>query len=398
MNQWHWHLSIAVLACALWQTVNAVYTEEVTVSTVYGQVKGISYPSQYASFPDRWINAFRGVPYAKRLSQYGGEWREKYRFHNPDDDPYWYDTWDATYHRPACPQMPWLVKETVRDFSEVAEDCLYLDIYMPRQKNERQTINPFLYPVLVFLHGGGFIMGDSRQWPGLFLAERNIVVVIVNYRLNALGFFSTGDRYAPGNYGMFDQVKALKFVKKTIKSFRGNPAQVTLMGQDAGAASVGMHLVSPRSVDLFHKAIMLSGSEMSEWAVMTRDDAKNYALLLCDRLGCPTADSQQMIDCLRYSRKFEDIVNASARIPMKPGRIGNPWGPVVDGPTVGVDYAFLPEHPAELQAQGRRLKIPLLAGMVLDEGAFYIRKRFIALYLLNVVSSQCLLIKGRDRF
>ncbi|BFZ11239.1 hypothetical protein BsWGS_14280 [Bradybaena similaris] len=345
----------------------------VVVNTPYGQVKGVTFTSQYERLPERWVNAFLGVPYAKTLAQYGEDWREKYRFHNPDEDPYWYGTYDATKYKPACPQMPWLVRETVWGFNEVSEDCLYLDIYTPNITSETVSASsPNLYPVLVFLHGGGFIMGASRQFPGVFLAERFIVVVVINYRLNALGFLSTGDRYSPGNYGMFDQIKALQFVKKTIRAFRGNPDKITLMGQSAGAASVGMHILSPRSVGLFNQAIMLSGSEMSEWAVIKTEDSVEYARRLCAEVGCPTTDSQQMMDCLRKYRSFEQIVNASARVSMLSGKIGNPWAPVVDGPFVGVNYAFLPDPPADMRRQLRQLKIPLLAGMVLNEGAYFI--------------------------
>ncbi|XP_059158032.1 cholinesterase 1-like isoform X2 [Physella acuta] len=369
-------LFVALFVCLSWSQSQRPPIKSimgnVVIPTKFGPIRGVTYSSQYENLPNRWINAYLGVPYAKTLDQYGSEWKEKYRFHNPDEDPFWYGTYDATKHKPACPQMPWLVKETVWDFSEVAEDCLYLDIYTPNITNETPTNNPNLYPVLVFFHGGGFIMGASKQFPGVFIAERFIVIVIVNYRLNALGFFSTGDRYSAGNYGMFDQVKALKFVKANIKSFRGNPDKITIMGHSAGAASVGMHILSPRSVDLFNQAIMLSGSELSEWAVISKADAREYAQRLCKQVGCPTTDSQQMVDCLRYYRSFEQIVNASALVAMMPGKIGNPWGPVVDGTIVGVDYAFLPDPPADLRRQLIKMKVPLLVGLVRDEGAYFI--------------------------
>ncbi|GFR78948.1 neuroligin-4, Y-linked [Elysia marginata] len=341
--------------------------------TPYGKIRGMTYYSQYEQLPDRQVNVFLGVPYAKTLEQHGSQWREKYRFHNPDDDPYWYGTYDATKHKPACPQMPWYVKETVLNFNEVAEDCLYLDIYTPNIASEsKNNPSPNLYPVIVYLHGGGFIMGASKQWPGIFLAERFTVVVVVNFRLNALGFLSTGDRYSPGNYGMFDQVKAMQFVRKAIRSFRGDPNRITLMGHSSGAAAVGMHLLSGRSVDLFHRAAMMSGSELSEWAVIPLHEAKEYAKRLSREVGCPTGDSLQMMDCLRNYRSFEQIVNASAKVPMLPGRIGNPWAPVVDGPIVGVNYAFLSEHPALLRRQVGQKKVSLMVGMVKDEGAFFI--------------------------
>ncbi|GFO11481.1 neuroligin-4, y-linked [Plakobranchus ocellatus] len=336
------------------------------------KVRGVTWYSQYEQLPERLVNVFLGIPYAKTLRQHGSQWREKYRFHNPDDDPYWSNVYDATKHKPACPQMLWYVKETDASFNQVDEDCLYLDIYAPSIATESSSVASVLYPVIVFLHGGGFIMGASKQWPGNFLAERLTVVVVVNFRQNALGFLSTGDRYSAGNYGMFDQIKAMQFVKKVIRSFRGNPDKITLMGHSSGAAAVGMHLLSSRSVGLFNRAIMLSGSELSEWAVIRRKEAKEYARLLCREVGCPTGDSLQMMDCLRFHRSFEQIVNASAKVPMLPGRIGNPWAPVVDGPIVGANYAFLTDPPQVLRRQVGEKKVSLLVGMVKDEGAFFI--------------------------
>lgn len=366
-------LALAVLVCPLKSAPALKLTEGqdiyVDIPSPLGRVLGKSFPSQYHLLPDRWVNVFLGIPYAKRLEQFGDEWRTKYRFVSPED-PYWYETWDATYMRPACPQMPWLIRETIPNFSDTAEDCLFLNIYTPRRRGE--TSNTVLYPVMVYFPGGGFIMGSGHQYPGYFLAERNIIVVTVNYRLNALGFLSTGDRYSAGNYGMFDQVKALEFVKRYIVYFRGDVNRITIMGQSSGAASVGLHLVSPRSENLFTQAIMLSGSDLSEWAVIPKADSIEYSQRLAYEVGCPTSDTQRLIDCLRYSRSFNEIVNASARISMLPGKVGNPWGPVVDGQIVGIERSFLPDPPLDLRNQNRMKKIKILAGMNLDDGAYFI--------------------------
>ncbi|ESO85321.1 hypothetical protein LOTGIDRAFT_73627, partial [Lottia gigantea] len=238
-----------------------------------------------------------------------------------------------------------------------SEDCLYLNIFAPNTG----TSNPNLYPVLVFIHGGGWIMGSSIQYPAMFLAERQVVVVTINYRLNALGFLSTGDVNAPGNYGLWDQLKALEFIKRNIKSFRGNPQKITIMGQSTGAASVGHHIVSPRSVDLFQRAIMLSGSDLSEWSTVKKVDSIKYAKALAYEIGCPVDDMERLVDCLRYYRTYNEIVNASMRVSL-----------LVNGNIVGVDYAFLPDHPADIRLQGRHKHIKVICGIVEHEGSFFI--------------------------
>uniref|UniRef100_A0A2C9JT58 Carboxylic ester hydrolase n=1 Tax=Biomphalaria glabrata TaxID=6526 RepID=A0A2C9JT58_BIOGL len=400
--------SVCIALVVLWSCLSRIETQStqvpiksimgnVVINTDYGPIRGVTYSSQYENLPTRWVNAFLGVPYAKTLAQYGSDWREKYRFHNPDDDPFWYGTYDATKYKPACPQMPWMVKETVWDFTEISEDCLYLDIYTPNITNESPSTSPTLYPVLVFLYGGGYIMGASRQYPGIFLAERFTVVVVINYRLNALGFLSTGDRFSAGNYGMFDQVKALKFVKKNIRSFRGNPNKITLMGHSAGAASVGMHILSPRSVGkltyilllhvqhslLRHLLVFLSGSGnryiftiYKMLTVACTSKTSDYQSNSCPSCVAQTLGQAELLSLIEGENvpkqvrlSYKDTMYLST---FQPGKIGNPWAPIVDGPIVGVNYAFLPDPPAELRRQLQQMNVPLLAGIVRDEGAYFI--------------------------
>lgn len=123
------------------------------------------------------------------------------------------------------------------------------------------------------------------------------MVVTINFRLGAFGFLSTGDEHAPGNYGMKDQVEALKWVQKNIRAFGGDPNKVTIAGHNAGAASVILHMVSPMSKNLFHRAIAMSASALNNWVI-----TENPLLLAqkqADILNCPTENSQVMVDCLR---------------------------------------------------------------------------------------------------
>lgn len=103
------------------------------------------------------------------------------------------------------------------------------------------------YPVLVWFHGGSYQLGANIQYPGHFLAGKGTVVVVPNYRLGILGFATTADAASPGNYGMLDQVFALKWVQRNIAAFGGDPNRVTIFGESAGGASTGLHLVSKLS-------------------------------------------------------------------------------------------------------------------------------------------------------
>lgn len=356
------------------QSTKFSHKYNVLVSCRHGHVEGFSIPSHYAAYHKQRINVFLGIPYAKRISEYS-DWRRQFRFNRPES-PSWVGIWNATYYRPACPQLPWLVKQTVPEFNRekhTSEDCLYLNIFSPNNTDETPVEYPNLYPVIVFIHGGGWTMGASQQYPGVFLAERKVVVVTFNYRLNALGFLSTGDHYSPGNYGLWDQHRALEFIKENIKSFRGDPGHVTIIGHSTGAASAGLHLLSPRSYNLFHQAILMSGSDRSKWAVIPDiNDAKNYAIDVGRELGCPTNDNLRLITCLQLYRTADEIVNASAKVRVKEGTVGNPWGPVVDGPYQGSQFAFLTDPPKSMREQGRLQKLRVMAGQVSDEGSFFI--------------------------
>ena len=151
----------------------------------------------------------------------------------------------AKKHGNICVQPNYLEKfiRSVTPNLTYSEDCLYLDIYSPNTS--------LSLPVMVYIHGGGYAGGTAIVSPSDILALHGVVVVIIQYRLGPFGFLTTGDSEAPGNYGMLDQVEALKWVHENIKYFGGNPSKVTIFGQSAGGSSVGLHLLSPLTRDLF---------------------------------------------------------------------------------------------------------------------------------------------------
>ena len=116
-------------------------------------------------------------------------------------------------------------------------------------------------------HGGGYDAGTPAVSPGDVIPLWGVVLVTIQYRLGPFGFVTTGDSVAPGNYGMLDQIEALRWVQENIKAFGGDPSKVTIFGESAGGSSVGLLLVSPRSKGLFHRAISISGVDLSPFAI-----------------------------------------------------------------------------------------------------------------------------------
>lgn len=156
---------------------------------------------------------------------------------------------------------------------------------------------------MVYVHGGSFYQSDASQFPPNYLLERNVILVVVQYRLDALGFLSTNTDDIPGNAGLMDVQLALTFVKQNIARFGGDPKRVTLFGQSAGAAIVSALTISPAvPKNLFHRVIIQSGSIFSKWSVTTDPvkDAKDIA----EAAGL---NSQQSIDVLNRAFMRMDV-------------------------------------------------------------------------------------------
>lgn len=261
---------------------------DLVLTTALGKIRGTLLTSQSG----RNFYAFRGIRYAKPPV-------DDLRFRPPEPIEQWFTIYDATFDGPMCPQ-PGL------NSADVSEDCLRLNIYTKELPSES---NPNVKkPVIVFIHPGGFysLSGQSKNFAGPhYFMDRSIVLVTFNYRLGSLGFLSTGTKEAPGNLGLKDQVLLLKWLRLHISRFGGDPSSITLLGYGAGGFSITLHLVSPMSRNLFHKAIIMSGSATGQW------DFPNHQMHLAKRqahlLQCPTGNLTNIMKCLMQVKKVPYI-------------------------------------------------------------------------------------------
>ncbi|XP_067659682.1 bile salt-activated lipase-like [Haliotis asinina] len=250
------------------------------IDTPWGTVEGTT------NVTEDWTpyHAFLGIPFA--VPPIGDK-----RFKRPQPHPGFKHTFKADKYGPACFQS-----FSVLGVNSVTgdEDCLTLNVFTPTSVTKSTNI-----PVIVWIHGGGFIQGNAFTYdPSSIVAHGQVIVVTIQYRLGPLGFLSTEDDASAGNYGLWDQHLALQWVKKNIASFGGDINSITLMGESAGSASVAFQALYPGSKGLFHRVITQSGSVTSSWA-HTRNALK-YARQLAQKVNCSShSDSASMIACLR---------------------------------------------------------------------------------------------------
>jgi para-nitrobenzyl esterase len=237
-----------------------------------GAVQGVAVSGGYA---------FRGLPYAAPPT---GD----LRWRPPQRPLSWSGVRDASEFAPSCPQKPNLFAPP----GPQSEDCLDLNVSTPTLRREAKR------PVLVWIHGGGFTEDGALNYDGTKLAADGIVVVTINYRLGALGFLAhPALAWRPGgpagNYGLMDQQAALRWIKRNIARFGGDPHNVTIAGQSAGGVSVLAHLVSPGSRELFRRAIVESGAFALNQVPLA--DAEAFGKTFADAVHC----ANQTAECLR---------------------------------------------------------------------------------------------------
>ncbi|MCA9644108.1 MAG: carboxylesterase family protein [Polyangiaceae bacterium] len=306
------------------------------------------------------LRIFRGIPYAAPpLSEL--------RFRATTPHAIWSERLDTTQFGPGCPQNGDSVLNPV---SETSEDCLTLNIWA-----HQNAPDDALRPVMVYLHGGGFVSGagSSPLYESTRVASQgDVVVVTLNYRLGALGFLATDEIRAENgsdsawNNGLLDQRAALRWIQANIAAFGGDPGNVTLFGQSAGGVSVCAHLAMSESRHLFHKAILQSAGGCSDMRLLEGDPLPPGGTLalaetFIEAANCASESSP--VACLRRL-PVDELLRAQTEVP------ANFWGNQALGPSVG--GAELSAQPLEQLRQDADVAVPLLTGAMSAEMALFV--------------------------
>ncbi|KAI5645327.1 carboxylesterase family domain-containing protein [Phthorimaea operculella] len=280
--------------------------------------------------------SFKGIPYA----------RVPERFAAPLPPLPWEGVREAKVHGPNCPQYNMLVEKYIPG----NEDCLFINVYTNSLRRRSQM------PVMVFIHGGSYMFGsgdtDGAFGPE-FLLQHDVVIVTLNYRLEVLGFLSLDTPEVPGNAGMKDQVAALRWVKENIVKFGGNPNKVTLFGESSGSGAVTLHLQSPMSRGLFHKAIAQSGVSIAEWAVGR--NGKERALRAAKFLGNDEKNVSKVLEFLKSvpTANLANLTFETMTEDEKHRGLPVHFAPVVEKTFDNVE-AFITEEPIESLTDGAK--------------------------------------------
>jgi len=248
----------------------------------YATVEGDIHSSYHTERP---FNRFRGL-------YYGAKPNASTRFLPPVPfTPNPNEIYNATNEPEICTQW---------DGFGGSEDCLLLNIGTPKlpgNASDPNTSYDNLLPVIFWVHGGAFSVGEAPTYSIDKYMDRDVVLVSVQYRLGPFGFMSLNTDEIPGNAGIFDQIEALRWVNKFIKYFGGDPDCVTIAGQSAGSASVSALMLAPQARGLFHRVIGQSGSILNPWAIDR--DPVGHAMRIARLAGCPAEPYSALLFCLR---------------------------------------------------------------------------------------------------
>lgn len=310
-----------------------------TIVTKYGPVEGTA--SNHET-----IEVFKGIPYA--APPVGAlRWR-------PPQPP---SNWSEVR---MCDQFaPSSIQRKKRNEGKQSEDCLYLNVWTPRDRSIKNR------PVMVWIHGGGFTQGAGHKegYNGTRLAQQGVVVVTINYRLGALGFMTHPElskespHRSSGNYAILDQIEALKWVRDNISKFGGDPKNVTIFGESAGGTSVYLLTATPLSKGLFHRAIL-----QSPWL-----DPSIFRDLKKENENGPSAETlgQQQV------QKVLGTTNADVMTKLRAMSVDEVLEKIKERWPVVTDGWIFPKAPHRIYEEGEQHDIPVIVGTNRDEGTMF---------------------------
>ena len=348
------------VAQAQTQPVKHVVTPQIRIDT--GVLRGLIVG------PRNDICVYKGIPFAAPPV---GDLRWK-----PPQPPHaWQGVRDCLEFGPACPQpsiAPLVLMPEMVTNAPLSEDCLYVNIWAPTGRANQKL------PVLYWIHGGGFVIGAASQpmYDGEELARLGCVVVSVNYRMGPFGFLAhpalsaESPDHVSGNYGLLDQIEGLRWVRRNIAAFGGDPDRVTIFGESAGGISVDCLMVMPAAKGLFHGAIAQSATALTLPRLREPVDGEQSseqsglkAMAACGLDASADVAKMRRLDAATLVRAVPIALAIASPIKLQPPFIS--CGPVVDG-------IWIPDQPPAIFAAGREHPVPMIVGNTRNEMSLFL--------------------------
>ncbi|XP_058463055.1 venom carboxylesterase-6-like [Malaya genurostris] len=298
---------------------------------------------------------FRGIPYGKPPIG-------KLRFQAPQPlDKFPTEIIDCSKDRPGCYSV-----DNYLPNDRMSEDCLNLNVY-----TSNISIKNDAMPVMIWIHGGGFVGGSaqSSMYCPIHLVQEGVVVVTVNYRLGPLGFLCMPAVGIHGNMGLKDQRMSFCWVSKHIRQFGGDPSNVTIFGHSAGAASVHFHYLSETSRNYFHKAIAQSGTVFNQWVLQKNPDGR--ARKLATLLGCKSSDNDRMVYETLMNATPQNLTDLQYQVFTDEERlvlVNFPFTPVIEVHGLNAEDPVVTDNPLKLIQKRFTTDIPFIMGITNEEG------------------------------
>ena len=346
-----------VAACAALLFVHESRAGDLLLTIDAGKIRGVT---ETAGSP---VRVFRGIPYARPPV---GDLRWK----PPLPALPWNGVKECSTFGPSCPQP---LQKIIRGITgPQSEDCLTLNVWTAANAGEKK-------PVMVWIHGGGFTIGSGSQgtYDGLHFAADGAVLVTINYRLGPFGFMAhpalsaESPSHVSGNYGLLDQIEALRWVQRNIAAFGGDPANVTIFGESAGSVAVGCLVASPLARGLFQRAIMESGIPANlprlRGGEESDSSAESTGIGIAREAGIAGPDGATGATAAELRGIPPEKLLSSSHPRVGLFGAGRRMGPSVDG-------YVIPRPPLEMFASGEQNNVPVILGSNADEGTLFIQQ------------------------
>ncbi|KAJ8714297.1 hypothetical protein PYW08_007917 [Mythimna loreyi] len=361
---------------------------------VCGLLRQGEYDVEYASF--------RGIPYARQPL---GE----LRFRELQPAIPWPHHLDASEEGPICPQHDELYDRMVKPNRGMSESCIYANVHVPLEALPDHRADDDVYhtgyvnnlpnkgfPIFVFIHGGAFQLGsgDTDLHGPEYLVSKGIIVITFNYRLNVFGFLSLNNPKIPGNAGLRDQVTLLRWVQRNARAFGGDPGDVTIAGQSAGATIAHLLALSNVTKGLFKRVILMSGSAEQTFYTASPIYASIAAARYLQILGINSTDPDIIHDRL-VNTPLKDILNANSAFQYESGLVS--FLPVIEAKYPGIER-IIDDDPRRLIERGRGNEFPIVMGFADEECEFFKRRILYAGLLRKIEAEPSLILPARIPF